>query len=63
LEVLRQNGVNMPSSCEIGVCGACECGYREGDVIHRDVVLPQARRRDHLMPCVSRASGTLTLAL
>ena len=40
LEVLRRNGVKMPSSCEISVCCACECGYREGDVIHRDVVLP-----------------------
>ena len=63
LEVLRRHGLAMPSSCEIGVCGSCECGYRDGTVIHRDVVLPVARRQDRMMPCVSRARVRLTLEL
>ena len=63
LEVLRQNGFAMPSSCEIGVCGSCECGYRDGTVIHRDVVLPVTERQDRMMPCVSRARVTVTLEL
>lgn len=63
LDVLRANGFSMPSSCEIGVCGSCECGYRDGTVIHRDVVLPVGRRQDRMMPCVSRARVRMTLAL
>ena len=63
LAVLRDAGFNMPSSCELGVCGACECGYRAGTVIHRDVVLEPAARRNRMMPCVSRAAGRVVLAL
>ncbi|SDO27243.1 vanillate O-demethylase ferredoxin subunit [Methylobacterium phyllostachyos] len=63
LEVLRRRGFAMPSSCEIGVCGSCECGYRDGTVIHRDVVLPLVRRQDRMMPCVSRARVNVTLEL
>lgn len=63
LEVLRRHGFAMPSSCEIGVCGSCECGYRDGTVIHRDVVLPVAKRQDRMMPCVSRARVGVTLEL
>ncbi|MDP4022092.1 PDR/VanB family oxidoreductase [Methylobacterium sp. NEAU 140] len=63
LAVLRENGFTIPSSCELGTCGTCECGYRDGTVIHRDVVLPVAKRQDRLMPCVSRARVALTLDL
>ncbi|GJD80804.1 hypothetical protein GCM10007886_55050 [Methylobacterium gregans] len=63
LDVLRGAGFAMPSSCELGVCGSCECGYRDGLVIHRDVVLPPAKRQDRLMPCVSRARVAVTLDL
>jgi ferredoxin-NADP reductase len=63
LGVLRENGFVMPSSCELGTCGSCECGYRDGTVIHRDVVLPLAKRQDRMMPCVSRARVAVTLDL
>lgn len=63
LEALRRHGFALPSSCEIGVCGSCECGYRDGTVIHRDVVLPVTKRQDRMMPCVSRARVTVTLDL
>lgn len=63
LAVLRDNHFVRGSSCEIGVCGSCECGYVSGEVIHRDVVLAPAARASRLMPCVSRARGTLTLDL
>jgi ferredoxin-NADP reductase len=63
LEVLRAGGFVMPSSCELGVCGSCECGYRNGIVIHRDKVLPISKRQDRLMPCVSRARVAVTLDL
>lgn len=63
LDVLRSSGRSMPSSCELGVCGSCICGYRDGTVIHRDVVIPLAERQDRLAPCVSRARVAVTLDL
>jgi vanillate O-demethylase ferredoxin subunit len=63
LEVLRAHGLATVSSCELGVCGSCVCGYRNGRVIHRDVVLPLASRQDRMMPCVSRAHVSVTLDL
>jgi ferredoxin-NADP reductase len=63
LEVLRAHGLATVSSCELGVCGSCICGYRNGRVIHRDVVLPLASRQDRMMPCVSRAHVSVTLDL
>lgn len=63
LEVLRRRGLVLPSSCESGVCGACECGYRSGAVIHRDSLLDAAARRNRMMLCVSRGRGSVTLDL
>lgn len=63
LDVLREHGFPLPSSCEMGVCGSCECGYRDGVVLHRDSSLPLSKRQDRMIPCVSRARGSLTLAL
>jgi vanillate O-demethylase ferredoxin subunit len=63
LDVLRENDFVMPSSCEMGVCGSCECGYRDGVVLHRDKVLPTSKRQDRLMLCVSRARVRVTLDL
>jgi ferredoxin-NADP reductase len=63
LDVLRESGFTMASSCELGVCGSCECGYRDGSVIHRDKSLPVAKRQDRLLPCVSRARVSVTLDL
>jgi vanillate O-demethylase ferredoxin subunit len=63
LDVLRANDFPLPSSCEMGVCGSCECGYRDGLVLHRDKVLPTSKRQDRLMLCVSRARVSVTLDL
>lgn len=63
LQVLRETGILLQSSCEIGTCGTCECGYLDGTPIHRDVVLSPMQRKDRFMPCVSRASGRIRLDL
>ena len=63
LDVLRSSGRSVPSSCELGVCGSCVCGYRDGTVIHRDAVIPLAERQHRLAPCVSRARVAVTLDL
>jgi len=63
LSVLKDAGFLLPSSCELGVCGSCLCGYREGVAIHRDSVLPVHARQDRIMLCVSRARVQITLDL
>lgn len=63
LEVLREAGFALPSSCELGVCGTCECGYRDGVVIHRDKVLRPSARQHRMMLCVSRARVGVTVDL
>ena len=63
LDVLHEHGFTLSSSCEMGVCGSCECGYLDGTVIHRDSALPLSKRQDRMMPCVSRARVGVTLAL
>ena len=64
LEVLRENGVDLPSSCEQGACGTCAVPVLEGQPDHQDVYLSDAEKAagDRIMTCVSRAgSGRLVL--
>lgn len=64
LEVLRENGVAMPSSCGQGACGTCVARVIEGTPDHQDVYLTPAERArgERIVTCVSRArSGRLVL--
>jgi ferredoxin len=64
LETLRENGVDLPSSCEQGACGTCRISVLSGEPLHQDVYLNDAERSrgDCIMSCVSRAkSATLVL--
>ncbi len=64
LEALRDAGVSTTSSCESGTCGTCKCRLVSGDVDHRDMVLMDEEKPNHIMICVSRAaSGGLVLDL
>jgi vanillate O-demethylase ferredoxin subunit len=63
LDVLRRSGLAVPSSCETGLCGSCECGYTTGEVIHRDALLSGAARKHRFTPCVSRGRGRIVVDL
>lgn len=66
LEVLRENGVPLPSSCEQGACGTCVATVLEGEPDHQDVYLNDSDHQagDRIMTCVSRAvSDRLVLDL
>lgn len=64
LEVLRERGIHVPSSCESGTCGTCRTGLLAGEADHRDLVLSDHERARCIMICVSRARGAeLTLDL
>ncbi|MGE5772338.1 MAG: PDR/VanB family oxidoreductase [Hyphomicrobiales bacterium] len=55
LEVLRDHGLDVPSSCETGTCGTCRTKLLAGEADHRDLVLAEHERKDTIMICVSRA--------
>ncbi len=59
LGALREAGFDLPSSCEQGGCGTCECRVLEGEVEHRDSILSASERaaNEVMMACVSRAKG------
>jgi len=64
LEVLRDNGVVLSSSCEQGACGTCKVNVLKGEIDHQDVYLNSTEKADGdvMMTCVSRAlSDRLTL--
>jgi phthalate 4,5-dioxygenase reductase subunit len=57
LEILRDNGIRTPSSCESGTCGSCRTGLCGGEAEHRDMVLSDDERASQIMICVSRTKG------
>ena len=56
---LEEVGVEVPVSCEQGLCGSCLTKVLEGEPDHRDAfLLPEERKRgDYFTPCCSRAIG------
>ena len=59
LQVLREAGIKVESSCRDGVCGTCETRVLAGTPDHRDSVLTAEEREEggYMMVCVSRALG------
>jgi len=57
---LRDGGVEIPTSCEQGVCGTCLTRVVDGIPDHRDMYLtPEERaRNDQFLPCCSRAKSS-----
>jgi vanillate O-demethylase ferredoxin subunit len=56
-KALARAGVNVPLSCEQGVCGTCLTKVLAGKPLHRDVFLSDAERErnDCFTPCCSRS--------
>jgi vanillate O-demethylase ferredoxin subunit len=66
VEVLAEHGVDIPVSCEQGVCGTCLTRVTAGVPDHRDVYLTDEERaaNDQFTPCCSRSkSAVLSLDL
>lgn len=61
LKVLAEQGVDIPYSCEEGVCGTCLTRVLNGVPDHRDLYLTDAERaaNDQFTPCCSRARTPL----
>ncbi|MGT2494785.1 2Fe-2S iron-sulfur cluster-binding protein [Cupriavidus basilensis] len=52
LNVLRQHGCEVPSSCESGTCGTCRTTLVAGEADHRDMVLMPEELEGQVMICV-----------
>jgi len=59
VEALADAGVEIPTSCEQGICGTCLTPVRSGVVDHRDHYLTEAERQrnDQFLPCCSRSKS------
>ncbi|MBQ5940629.1 2Fe-2S iron-sulfur cluster-binding protein [Massilia sp. AB1] len=57
LDAIRAAGIDAPSDCRLGNCGACAVKVLEGVPEHRDAVLTRSERElaGLMCPCVSRA--------
>jgi ferredoxin-NADP reductase len=60
LEALRQAGLEVPSSCEEGVCGTCETDVIAGVPDHRDSILSDTEMLagKSMFICVSRSRSS-----
>lgn len=66
VEALSREGITIPVSCGMGVCGTCLTRVLDGVPDHRDMflTLEEQARNDQFAPCCSRAHGaSLTLDL
>jgi vanillate O-demethylase ferredoxin subunit len=61
IHILRDHGIEIPVSCEQGVCGTCLTRVLEGEPDHRDLYLTDEERaaNDQFLPCCSRAKSAL----
>lgn len=59
-QALLDNGIEIPLSCEQGVCGSCVLPVLDGVPDHRDVFLSSAERESNrcFTPCCSRSRTT-----
>ena len=57
VQVLLEDGIDLPLSCEQGICGTCLTRVLEGEPEHHDMFLTPAEqaRNDQFTPCCSRA--------
>jgi vanillate O-demethylase ferredoxin subunit len=61
VQVLAEHGVDVPVSCEQGVCGTCLTRVLDGIPEHRDLYQNEEEQaaNDQFTPCCSRAKTAL----
>lgn len=64
VDVLRDAGIEIETSCEIGTCGTCKTRYLAGTPQHNDYILTAKDQQEWVMVCCARAgSDVLVLDL
>ncbi|MFZ2178956.1 MAG: PDR/VanB family oxidoreductase [Rhodococcus sp. (in: high G+C Gram-positive bacteria)] len=61
LTAIRRTKPGQAYSCQQGFCGTCKVRLLDGQVEHRDNVLTDYERNDHMILCVSRAQGSISI--
>jgi len=61
VEVLRENGVDIDTSCEAGVCGTCRTRYLDGSPEHNDFVLSSKEQEEWVAICCARSKTPLLI--
>ena len=61
LSAIRRTKPRQPYSCQQGFCGTCKVRLLDGQVEHRDNVLTADERDNHMILCVSRAQGSISI--
>jgi ferredoxin-NADP reductase len=59
VQALRANGIDVPTSCEAGLCATCRTRYLAGNPDHRDFVLSEEERRSDVLICCARSHSPL----
>ena len=61
VKALAQNGIEVLTSCEQGVCGTCITRVLEGECDHRDLYFTdeEKAKNDQFTPCCSRAKTSV----
>lgn len=61
VQALAAAGIDVPTSCEQGVCGTCLTRVLEGEPDHKDLYLTPEEQaaNDQFTPCCSRAKSAL----
>ncbi|MGI4796178.1 MAG: PDR/VanB family oxidoreductase [Janthinobacterium lividum] len=57
IEAIASCGIDVPTSCGGGICGACKVGVIEGKPLHHDRILSPAEREHSLLACVAGCAG------
>lgn len=61
LEALQAAGIEVPASCQQGVCGTCLTRVLEGEPDHWDMYLTPEEQtaNNQFLPCCSRSNSAL----
>lgn len=59
VDVLRDNGIEVDTSCESGLCGTCQTKYLEGEPEHHDLLLDDEEQQEFVMVCCARSKSPL----
>lgn len=57
VEVLREQGIEVETSCESGLCATCKTRYISGEPDHRDLVLDDDEHAQYMTICCSRSKS------
>lgn len=63
LQVMRDVGLDVGSSCEAGQCGTCRVVVKCGDVDHRGTALSNEEKKGEMLSYVSRGVGHIVVEM